>query len=118
MGIDFENKIAPLIQQKRAQGMSDVVMEKAMKIPEHSINRWFNKTNKSYTKYISNIANYFEKPVSYFYDQEETRPDEGDGLDAQLLKKLMILTPDERAKVDAFVQGLLAARSEAASLHK
>lgn len=32
------------------------------------------------------------------------------GLDAELLRKLMSLTPDELVKVDAFVQGLIAAR--------
>lgn len=35
---------------------------------------------------------------------------EEDGLDEELLRNLMSLTPDEIAKVAAFVQGLLASR--------
>lgn len=64
------------------------------------------------------IAAYFNVPLEYLDDDEKPAPSEGDGLDSQLLKKLMLLTPEERTKVDAFVQGLLAARSEAVSLHK
>lgn len=40
--------------------------------------------------------------------QKEPAPESG--LDAELLRKLMSLTPDELVKVDAFVQGLIAAR--------
>jgi transcriptional regulator with XRE-family HTH domain len=39
-------------------------------------------------------------------------PTVGDGLDAELLRRLMSLTPEEIDKVDAFVQGILAARSK------
>lgn len=42
---------------------------------------------------------------------EEEKPASGeDGLDAELIKRLTSLTHDEIEKVDAFVQGLLAAR--------
>lgn len=42
---------------------------------------------------------------------EKDKPASGeDGLDAELIKRLTSLTPEEVAKVDAFVQGLLAAR--------
>lgn len=41
---------------------------------------------------------------------KKARPSEWDGLDAELLKRLLSLTPEEIEKVDAFVQGLLAAR--------
>ena len=48
-----------------------------------------------------------EKPVT---------TEDGNGIDSELLKRLMSLTPDEAAKVDAFVQGLLASRSGKTSL--
>lgn len=35
---------------------------------------------------------------------------EESGIDSELMRRLMSLTPDELAKVDAFVQGLLASR--------
>ena len=41
---------------------------------------------------------------------------DGNGLDSDLLRKLMALTPDEVEKVDAFVQGLLASHSAKFSL--
>ena len=44
--------------------------------------------------------------------KENPAPTDGDGLDAELLKRLMSLTPEEIDKVDAFVQGILASRSK------
>lgn len=39
-------------------------------------------------------------------------PKDEDGLDAELIKRLAGLSPEEQMKVDGFVQGLLAARGE------
>lgn len=53
------------------------------------------------------------------YSSQQNEPvttEDGNGLDSELLKRLMSLTPDEAAKVDAFVQGLLASRSGKTSL--
>ena len=58
------------------------------------------------------IANYLKVSVLRFYGIEKPAPTDGDGLDAELLKRLMALTPEEIDKVDAFVQGILAARSK------
>lgn len=43
---------------------------------------------------------------------EKNKPatEDGSGLDAELLRRLISLTPDEIEKVDAFVQGILASR--------
>ena len=45
-------------------------------------------------------------------DQKKEKPitGEGDGLKDEVIARLMLLTPEELAKVDAFVQGLLASR--------
>lgn len=48
-----------------------------------------------------------EKPVTLGDGQEEN---EENLLDAELIRRLMMLSPEELAKVDAFVQGLLASR--------
>lgn len=42
--------------------------------------------------------------------EEKPATDKGSELDSELLKRLMSLTPEEIAKVDAFVQGLLVSR--------
>ena len=44
--------------------------------------------------------------------EEQPVPSEEDGLDSELIRRLAQLTPDEVAKVDAFVQGILAMRGE------
>lgn len=50
------------------------------------------------------------RPISAREEQAKpTLPEEGE-LDASLIGRLIQLTPEEMAKVDAFVQGLLAAR--------
>lgn len=47
---------------------------------------------------------------------EEEKPDlNEDELDDELIRRLMLLTPEEIEKVDAFVQGILATRAAAAS---
>lgn len=61
------------------------------------------------------ISNYFGVSVEYLRGDEEKEkpaPRDGDGLDAELLRRLISLTPEEIALVDAFVQGLLAKRAE------
>lgn len=62
---------------------------------------------------VTDILSYFETEQSYA--QKETPPTEGEGLgedtlDKELISRLRQLTRDELAKVDAFVQGILAAR--------
>lgn len=42
--------------------------------------------------------------------ENEKEPTLSSGLDADLLKRLTDLTPEEVARVDAFVQGILASR--------
>lgn len=54
--------------------------------------------NDMYGKYSSTA----EKPVTF----------DGNGLRSEVFNRLMSLTPEEVEKVDAFVQGLLASRSE------
>jgi len=63
------------------------------------------------------IADYFGVSVAYLLTGEEDKKkpvsetgDELSALDLEILRRLSDLTPDERSKVDAFVQGLLANR--------
>lgn len=65
---------------------------------------------------LSKIASYFGVTVDYLLGNEETKSspstdnDAEAALDEELVKRLLRLTPEEAAKVDAFVQGILAAR--------
>lgn len=60
------------------------------------------------------IAAYFDVTVGYLLGKEETKKEptliSESELDFRLIEMLTSLTPDEMRQVDAFVQGLLAAR--------
>ena len=54
-------------------------------------------------------------PVDLVVWEEEKPVLNEDELDDELIRRLMLLTPEEIEKVDAFVQGILATRGAAAS---
>ena len=54
-------------------------------------------------------------PVDLVAWEEEKPALNEDELDDELIRRLMLLTPEELEKVDAFVQGILATRAAAAS---
>lgn len=56
-------------------------------------------------------------PVDLVVWEEEKPALSEDELDNELIRRLMLLTPEEISKVDAFVQGILASR-EAVSSHQ
>lgn len=66
---------------------------------------------------IAKLAEYFDVTVDFLLTGDEKKPaDPGiNGLDAELIKRLSDLSPEEMAKVDAFVQGLLANRAAPSS---
>lgn len=62
---------------------------------------------------VQMLATYLGVTTSELLGEEKgpsTVADAEADLDAELIARLMQLTPEEAAKVDAFVQGLLAAR--------
>lgn len=82
-------------------------------IPKSTIYSIIKRNNKKVNfSDMEKIAEVLCVPVEYFYDrhEDEKTPAPESGLDADLLRRLMSLTPDELSKVDAFVQGLLASR--------
>ena len=88
-------------------------IERKLKIGNGVIARWEKGKRYPQMDRIEAIANLLKVPVSRLTGEtEKPAPTNGDGLDAELLKRLMSLTPEEIDKVDAFVQGILAARSE------
>ncbi len=65
---------------------------------------------------INRIADYFGVSTDYLLGRAEKKekpaPTDGDGptLDASLVERLIQLTPEEREKVEVFVQGMIAGR--------
>ena len=65
---------------------------------------------------INRIADYFGVSSDYLLGRTEQKekptPEDGDGpaLDARLVECLIQLSPEEREKVEAFVQGMIAGR--------
>ena len=66
------------------------------------------------TDTLSKIASYFGISIDYLHGNEDIKkepvPISENELDLRLIEMLTSLTPDEMRQVDAFVQGLLAAR--------
>lgn len=76
-----------------------------------TVNRW-KKGGGATDATIQKLADYFGVDANEFKYEETPPTPEGGGLDDELIGRLLLLTPDEIQKVDAFVQGLLAARSK------
>lgn len=85
-------------------------VERSLKIGNGVIARWERSKAGPPVNTLLAIADYLGVPLFRLLGTEKPAPSEGNGLDDELLKRLMSLTPEETAKVDAFVQGLLAAR--------
>lgn len=112
----FEERIAPLFAKS---GLRDRALEEAIGLPRGIIYKWKKGKNKNYKFYVVEIAKYFSVSVDYLLGntddpaparQKEKPPAQGGELDNMLIDRLVQLTPDELEKVDAFVQGLIAAR--------
>lgn len=60
------------------------------------------------------LAEIFSVSTDYILgrDKKKSAPISESELDAELMERLCNLTPEEKDKVDAFVQGLLASRSD------
>lgn len=65
-------------------------------------------------KNLQKIAEYFNVSVSYLLGTEQKEKPNGnaDGLDSELIRLLMDLTPEEETKALAFIQGLKAGREK------
>lgn len=65
---------------------------------------------------MQKLADYFDVTVDYLLGNEDIKNSPSTDhsaeaeLDNELIKRLLLLTPEEAAKVDAFVQGILASR--------
>ncbi|WP_251315829.1 helix-turn-helix domain-containing protein [Flintibacter muris] len=103
------DKIRRLCQ---AQGKSLFSLEKECGLGNGTINKW-DRNSPSVAK-VAAVADALGVSVSYLIGEQEKKPapTDGDGptLDASLIERLIQLTPEEREKVEVFVQGMIAGR--------
>ena len=82
------------------------------------VSMWENGASVSYTKKLHQIADIYNVSVEWLKGEtddpgiKKAPTDKIDEriLDAGLIKRLVLLTPDELRRVDDFVQGILASR--------
>lgn len=83
-------------------------------LPHNIVAEWKSGRNKSYKKYLHEIANKYNVSVEWLRGESDEKspliPSDERALDEKLITNLISLTPEELQKVDAFVQGLLANR--------
>lgn len=116
----YNERIKPLFLNSMK---TNADLEREIGIPPKKIYQWNTGKLSSYQKYIPQIAAYFHVSADYLLgrtddplpatQKEKPTTENGDELSAlnhALLKRLLLLTPQELESVDAFVQGLLAAR--------
>lgn len=94
------------------RGISPSAAAEDMGFKRSVVTRW-SKGTQPRTATLQKIATYFDVSVDTLTDTKEPATQTGDGsLDEELIARLLLLTPEEQKQVDAFVQGLLASRSE------
>lgn len=109
-------------ERRKAIGMTLAQLADAVGVKEATAQRWESGNIKT-VKYetVEQIATALGcSPVwlmgwtedVHGPEEEKPIPKDEDGLNAELVKRLAGLSPEEQMKVDGFVQGLLAARGE------
>lgn len=113
---DFSPILMRIKSEKKKAGMTNDELSLASGVPIGTLRKILSGgTTEPKLPALMSIASALNTSVDYLVygksQENEKKPAPiGNELDAELLKKLMSLTPDEIAKVDAFVQGLLASR--------
>lgn len=101
------SKIRELCKKNKT---SIAALERQLGFGNGVIGRW-DKSMPNYDRLCA-VADALGVTVAELTDDQITKKDTtpSSDVDAELIKRLVQLTPDELEKVDAFVQGLLAAR--------
>lgn len=103
---------------RKSKGMTQSELGERLGVKKNAVSKWeCGRVEDIPAGKLKMMAEIFEVPTSYLIDDEETiknSPSTGNdaeaALDEELIRRLLLLTPEEAAKVDAFVQGILAAR--------
>lgn len=110
------------IKEIRLQnGISQKQLALAIGVAQNTLSQYENGKRAPDFDTMARISDYFHVSVDYLLGRDEEKPftntDEGqmEALDAEIIGRLVSLTPEEIGKVDAFVQGMIASRSKGAS---
>lgn len=99
---------------RKAKSMKQVELANAISVSQAALSGY--ETGKYEPDFytLQRIAEFFNVSIDYILgrDEKKSAPISESELDAELMERLCNLTPEEKDKVDAFVQGLLASRSD------
>ena len=100
---------------RQARNIQQKVLASELGIRQNTLSQYETGVREPDLKMLCKIANSLDVSVGYLLGQEEksgpiTVSDDEASLDEELINRLCQLSEGELAKVDAFVQGLLAAR--------
>ena len=82
----------------------------AIGVGQSTVSEWRNRKSTSYSKRLPQIAALLGTSAEYLLTGQESAPAAGDPEVAQALAVFGDLTPEERAKVFGFMEGLKAQR--------
>lgn len=83
-------------------------------VNQTAVSQWERGVTTPSSQLLLRLSELYGVSTDYLLGRDEKKPapiSESE-LDAELIERLCNLTPEEKAKVDAFVQGLLASRSD------
>ena len=114
----YRDRIRPILEKS---GMTDRGIEEAANLPKGIIYNWENGRSKNYTRYIPQIAAYFNVSTDYLLGttddpapagEQKKEPateslDLDDELNAEFIKLWKRLTPEERVILRAQMRGML-----------
>lgn len=105
------NRIKELRQSKKLR-QSDLAVE--LQVSQATLSNWESGRYEPDFDALKKMSDFFQVSVDYLLGRDEKKlaPISESELDAELIERLCNLTPEEKDKVDAFVQGLLASRSD------
>lgn len=102
------------------KGITQLELAKIAEVSDKTVSAWEAMTRTPKVGSIRKICNHYGLELETFIDESvdnlgdiKEQPTVSDGpsdLDREIIERLVQLTPEELEKVDAFVQGLLAAR--------
>lgn len=107
--------VARMLKLADENGFSQKVFAEKIGVRPQAITEWKNGTTQSYARRLNIISSVLKTTPSYILtgiknDGPTIASDDEAALDQELISRLVQLTPDELEKVNAFVEGLLAAR--------
>ena len=96
---------------RTARGLSQMDLAKILNVSDRTVSTWEMGTRIPRMGNIQAMADLFNVQKTDIIEDKKLPATEGEErLDRELIEKLTMLTSDEKEKVVAFVQGLLAAR--------